>query len=509
MSKIQQKTESHNIEIGIAIDDEDIKDVTFSIDGKSYHLTSMETVTPDTLELKKKDDNYYLLDGFNEEFLLHYYMIGTDIYNSQNSDSTLDILPLRNYKIRNHKKIYKKIFNDLDIVKRERENGTNNVNFDEYVKILSSSNINYDDINLVPILHTNKIQLFKDKMIDWLKYNKVECNYYNIDIITPYHYHGVIVRNCLLDYYLENDKMDRIKFNYFKNIKLMIRTKCTISHVPDLQLYFNPEDTFQKVINISFKKIVKRIARPGINISKDIDIDNLENFPNFLNSFILYDNKFTKICNHEESKNIKLKDYMKFAGCELYLHQSIADSEPIFIKSVIKYPGYDDYFQHVYSADFSINDYTTKMINPLFNNFYFAKKGKIKLNNISDNVLNISLNKYVEKFNNNDRNIYLEYTFYKKESKFMKKANISVNKKVKSESMDTVLQDLLTNFGTFESCVNKEKIECERWKDYKIKQSNIHNIKWNINSKKTNEKKKKNDSSIKININIPLKERCI
>ena len=70
-------------------------------------------------------------------------------------------------------------------------------------------------------------------------------------------------------------------------------------------------------------------------------------------------------------------------------------------------------------------------------------------------------------------------------------------------------EDLLTNFGTFESCVNKEKIECERWKDYKIKQSNVHNIKWNINSKKTIEKKNKNDSSIKININIPLKERCI
>ena len=127
MSKIQQKTESHNIDIGIAIEDEDIKDINFSIDGKSYHLTSMETVTPDTLELKKKDDNYYLLDGFNEEFLLHYYMIGTDIYNSENIESVLDTLPVRNYIINNHKKIYRKIFHDLDVVKREKNNGVNNI----------------------------------------------------------------------------------------------------------------------------------------------------------------------------------------------------------------------------------------------------------------------------------------------------------------------------------------------------------------------------------------------
>ena len=147
----------------IDIDIDDIKEINFSIDGKSYNLTSMEKVTPDTIQLKKQSDNYYLLDGFNEEYLLHYYMIGTDIYNSENIESVLDTLPVRNYLINNHKKIYRKIFDDLEVVKTERNNGVNNVSFDEYVKILSPNNKKYDDINLVPILHTKKIQLFKKK----------------------------------------------------------------------------------------------------------------------------------------------------------------------------------------------------------------------------------------------------------------------------------------------------------------------------------------------------------
>ena len=73
--------------------------------------------------------------------------------------------------------------------------------------------------------------------------------------------------------------------------------------------------------------------------------------------------------------------------------------------------------------------------------------------------------------------------------------------------MQIVLIDLLQKFGTFENCIIKEKLECQKWKDYKIKQKTLHNISWNINCK--NNKKNKNDSSIKININIPLKIRCI
>ena len=74
--------------------------------------------------------------------------------------------------------------------------------------------------------------------------------------------------------------------------------------------------------------------------------------------------------------------------------------------------------------------------------------------------------------------------------------------------METVLQDLLINFGTFETCINKEKIECKKWKHYKIKQKIAHNIDWNINSKKKR-KIKKDDSTVRININIPLQERRV
>ena len=419
MSQNSKLSERHNIEIDIAIDANDIKDINFSIDGKSYNLTSMEKVTPDTIELKKKSNNYYLLDGFNEEYLLHYYMIGTDIYNSENIESVLDTLPVRNYIINNHRKIYRKIFDDLDVIKRERNNGVNNITFDEYVKILSPNNKKYDDINIIPILHTKKIQLLKKKMIDWLKYNNVDCNYYNIDIVTSDH--AVIIRNCLLDYYLENDKMNSIKFKYFTNIKIMIRTKCTKSHKPDIELLFDPEDNLQKVIYTSFKKIIKKFLPPDINVSKHIDTNNLEKISNFLNCFSLYNTEFNKLCNYDESENIKLKDFMQFAGCELYLHQSLLDSEPVFIKSVIKYPDYDDCFQHVYSADYTINKYTKYMIYPLFLNFDFANKGKIKLNNVCSEQLNISLNEFVEKYNNNNRTIILEYYYYKKESKLKKK----------------------------------------------------------------------------------------
>ena len=138
-------------------------------------------------------------------------------------------------------------------------------------------------------------------MIDfsWLKYNKVECNYCNIDISTEED--RVITRNCLLDYYLSNNKMDSINFIYFNKIKIMIRTKCTKSIIHDMQLTFNENDTLQNVIDKYLKNILNNLLGSVSHISKDINI--LEKYPNFINYFIIYhaSTKKNKICNYKES----------------------------------------------------------------------------------------------------------------------------------------------------------------------------------------------------------------
>lgn len=434
-------------------------------------------------------DKYYLLDKFDEKILQKYYLIGVNIYASSLKDCSLDELPARDAKISNHVKIYKNIFENLSIVKKS----TNKIRFDDYVKSLSRNANIYDDINLIPINYKNKISLFKDKIIEWLLLHNIQCYNYNIDIIS--NVYGVITRNCLLDRILQNANITDVKFNYFKNIKIIIKTRGTICHKPLIELNFKPDDNLQTVIHNSLFTGFTDILNSKKKTKKLRE--------KYLNYYDIYYGNFEKI-NYTESHKIKLKDIMKNAGGNLYLNQTIYDLEPVFIKSEIHYPNYIDYFEHIYASEFTINDYTKYIIDPLFKNFDFGKKGNIKLIDINKKYLNLSFDDYIKKNNISNRNIILIYKFTKKVNKTKKKKKV-VKQNVSKKSINTILQELLDEFGTIDDCIlNEKKINCKKWNNFTVKHNNKYNIYWNINNKK---KVKCDDSKIKISLNIPLRMR--
>ena len=412
-----------------------------------------------------------------------YYAIGSNIFDATKDSHILDKLPERLSNIKIFENIYKEKF-------LENNDGYDR-QFDEHIQTMSPIAEPFDDVIFIPINKKNKIQFVKKQMIDWLQLHNVECNYYNIDLISSNK--KVITRNCELDRMLINNEINRLTFHYYIKLHIIIRSKGSVSHKPIIEFNVNPDTTLQYIIH-------KSLFKGDFDLLKSNTFDKIK--CNYLKYYEIYDYKFHKLANYNDSVNIKLKDFMEFAGGELYLNQIMYDLEPVYIKSDINFHEYVDKYSHIYTSELTLNEYFKYMIDPIFKNTKFSKIGHIKILDIKSEDLKITLNEYVKKYKITDRIISLNILFTNKKMKKKRK-----NRKTKS--IDNILAELLTEFGTCEDFIINEKLNSSKLIGATFRHNNIHKIEWKISDGKKTTKQKIDNSTVKININIPLIERGV